>query len=74
MGRIMLFLPTSHGVTMKLRRTAFAALGVALLASPSYAEVFANINIGVAPPTPRYEVVPAPRAGYVWAPGSWDWA
>ena len=22
---------------------------------------------------PRYEVVPAPRVGYVWAPGFWDW-
>ncbi|HEX3062957.1 MAG TPA: hypothetical protein VHP55_09795, partial [Usitatibacter sp.] len=20
-----------------------------------------------------YEVVPAPRAGYVWVPGFWDW-
>jgi hypothetical protein len=22
---------------------------------------------------PVYEVVPPPRAGYVWAPGYWDW-
>ena len=21
----------------------------------------------------RHEVVPAPRAGYVWAPGYWNW-
>ncbi len=21
----------------------------------------------------RYEVVPAPRVGYVWTPGYWDW-
>ena len=29
--------------------------------------------LDVAPPAPRYEVVPAPRAGYVWQPGYWDW-
>src|SRR5262249_2752749 len=32
-----------------------------------------EIYVDVAPPAPRYEVVPAPRAGYVWAPGYWDW-
>ena len=32
-------------------------------------EVFVNI----APPAPRYEVVPAPRVGFVWVPGYWDW-
>ncbi|WP_338034310.1 hypothetical protein [Komagataeibacter melaceti] len=25
------------------------------------------------PPPPRYEVVPRPRRGYVWAPGRWVW-
>ena len=29
--------------------------------------------LDVAPPAVRYEVVPAPRHGYVWAPGYWDW-
>jgi hypothetical protein len=29
--------------------------------------------ITVAPPPPRYERVPPPRSGYVWAPGYWDW-
>ena len=24
-------------------------------------------------PTPVYEAVPVPRAGYVWAPGFWGW-
>jgi hypothetical protein len=26
-----------------------------------------------APPAPRYERVPAPRAGYAWSPGHWEW-
>lgn len=41
------------------------------------AQVSVNINvpglITVAPPAPRYEVVPAPRAGFVWVPGHWQW-
>jgi hypothetical protein len=31
------------------------------------------VDVGVAPPPERVEVVPAPRAGYVWAPGYWRW-
>jgi hypothetical protein len=26
-----------------------------------------------APPPPRAERMPAPRHGYVWAPGHWEW-
>jgi hypothetical protein len=33
----------------------------------------AQIEITVAPPEPRVEVVPEPRPGYVWAPGYWGW-
>lgn len=33
----------------------------------------AAVYIDVAPPPLRYEVVPAPRAGWVWAPGFWEW-
>ena len=32
-----------------------------------------NIVISSAPPAPRFESVPAPRSGYVWAPGYWNW-
>jgi hypothetical protein len=50
----------------------------ALLASsigiiPAVASADVGIFLDVAPPAPRYEVVPAPRAGYIWAPGYWDW-
>jgi hypothetical protein len=33
----------------------------------------AAVYVTVAPPAPRYEVVPSPRRGYVWVPGYWDW-
>lgn len=31
------------------------------------------VIVEVAPPPLRYEVVPAPRAGWVWVPGYWEW-
>lgn len=40
---------------------------------PVVASAAVDIDIGVAPPAPRVEVIPAPRAGYVWAPGFWEW-
>jgi hypothetical protein len=40
---------------------------------PMQASAEAGFFVDVAPPAPRVEVVPAPRAGYVWAPGYWDW-
>jgi hypothetical protein len=51
-----------------------AALAVAPLgftAIPAVAET--GIYIDVAPPAPRYEVVPAARSGFIWQPGVWDW-
>jgi len=66
-----------------LKRSMFMALAVATIATPALvapamftpaaAEVDLNVSIGVPPPPPRYEVVPAPRAGYIWAPGHWRW-
>lgn len=32
-----------------------------------------DIYVQVAPPAPRVEVVPAPRKGYLWTPGYWDY-
>ncbi|MFL9989170.1 YXWGXW repeat-containing protein [Paraburkholderia sediminicola] len=42
-----------------------------LLASVAFAQ--AVIVAQYAPPAPRVEVVPAPRAGYVWDGGHWYW-
>lgn len=33
----------------------------------------AVVDIDARPPPPRVIVVPAPRRGYVWAPGYWRW-
>ena len=32
-----------------------------------------GVDIDLAPPAQRVEVVPAPRPGYVWAPGYWEY-
>lgn len=32
-----------------------------------------SIGVGIAPPPPRWEPVPAPRVGFFWAPGYWIW-
>jgi len=31
------------------------------------------VIIEIAPPAPQVEVIPVQRAGYVWAPGYWNW-
>ncbi len=50
---------------------AAVALSAAMVSLPGTARTF--VEIQVAPPAPRVEVVPAPRVGYVWAPGYWRW-
>ena len=32
-----------------------------------------GVEVNVAPPPVRVVEVPAPRMGYVWAPGYWNW-
>ena len=57
-----------------IKKTLLATLFAASLggiAAPAAAAV--DVFVQVAPPAPRYEVVPAPRYGYTWAPGYWDW-
>lgn len=50
-----------------------AASGAVFAPTEAQAQVNLNIVIGNPPPPPRYEVVPRPRPGYVWAPGYWNW-
>ena len=45
----------------------------AMLPTQAMAQVDVNVVIGVPPPPPRWEAVPPPRMGYVWAPGYWGW-
>lgn len=43
-----------------------------LAAGPGFARV--GVVVGIAPPAPVVEAVPAPpAAGYVWQPGYWSW-
>ena len=47
---------------------------VAASATISVSAVAATyIDVRVAPPPPRHEMVPTARPGYVWAPRYWDW-
>ncbi|TAK75027.1 MAG: hypothetical protein EPO12_19445 [Aquabacterium sp.] len=48
---------------------AFAGLG---LQSTARAQASVSIQIGSAPPAPRFERVPPARRGYVWSPGHWE--
>ena len=40
---------------------------------PEPALIHDDQGVAVAPPPPRAESVPAPRPGYTWVPGYWDW-
>ena len=57
--------------TRKMLMAGFLAASVASTAAVARSNVEFELNIG--PPPPIVEVVPAPRAGYVWAPGYWHW-
>ncbi len=58
----------------KLIAAATLALGAAALApTAALAQVDFSVVIGNAPPPLRFESVPPPRYGYVWAPGFWRW-
>jgi hypothetical protein len=62
---------------MLLRKALIVALvaagSVGTVAVPATATASTGVYVQIAPPAPRYEVVPAPRRGYVWVPGYWDW-
>ena len=47
----------------------------AILASAASKPVLADTDVylNFGPPAVRYESVPAPRTGYVWAPGYWNY-
>src|SRR5262249_21456001 len=55
--------------TLAAAAISLPALIAPAIVSPAAAQASLNISIGPPPPAPVYEAVPAPRAGYVWAPG-----
>ena len=62
-------LKTTLFTTLAAAAISLPALTAPALVTPAAAQANLNISIGAPPPAPVYEVTPAPRAGYVWAPG-----
>ena len=59
-------------------RTTFLSIALALgtlgaSVAPTVVLARTYVDIEVAPPAPRHEEIPGPRAGFVWAPGYWDY-
>ena len=50
-----------------------AAMACALMGFGAAAQAQYTAIVSVAPPAPRHEVVPAPRTGWVWAPGHYEY-
>lgn len=60
---------------MKLRTSLVAVLAVFSIGAvtvPIVASAEVGIYFNIPPPPPRYEAVPAPRAGYLWSGGYWN--
>jgi hypothetical protein len=58
----------------KVLVSALLAAGmIGAVATPLSSVAAVEIQLNFAPPPDRYERVPAPRRGYVWAPGHWQW-
>src|SRR6266542_3552782 len=55
-----------------LAAAAFFSTATVVMAPFTPADAQVSITFGSPPPPPRYEVVPAPRVGYVWAPGHYE--
>ena len=59
---------------MNKRKLLIAAIVSSAFAAVSLPAVSAiDFHVNIAPPAVRYEATPAPRVGYVWAPGYWDY-
>ncbi|ROZ77036.1 YXWGXW repeat-containing protein [Ramlibacter sp. WS9] len=52
---------------------AVVAAGSLMSLLPTAANAQYTAIVSVAPPAPVYEAAPAPRHGYVWAPGHHEW-
>ena len=48
-------------------------IAAATVVAPATSYGAVIVDVDVAPPPLQVEVVPAPRAGFVWGPGYWNW-
>ena len=55
----------------KILVVAMLAASIGSVAMPAASAV--GLYVEIAPPPMRIEAVPAPRHGYIWAPGYWNW-
>jgi len=63
--------------TKKVLVAAMIAAGTLATAAaplPSVAASNIEVYVNTPPPPPRHEAVPAPRHGYVWEPGHYEWS
>jgi len=59
---------------MSLKTAALSvAIGLGAIVLPTVGSARVYLDVDIAPPAPRVEVVPAARVGYVWAPGYWNY-
>lgn len=56
-----------------IKKIVLAAMVAASLGGVATSVTAANVVVQVAPPALRHEVMPAPRRGYVWVAGHWEW-
>jgi hypothetical protein len=59
-------------MTMHRKTLLSAAFAAALMGFGAAAQA-QSISVRIAPPAPRYEVVPVARPGHVWVRGHWQW-
>jgi hypothetical protein len=69
----LLFIP--DGDSKMLTRTALfcAVIGMAASAAPMLGNARGYVDVEIAPPVARVEVIPGARVGYAWAPGYYNY-
>ena len=58
---------------MHSKKVLLGLMTASLLGFGAAAQAQYNAIVATAPPAPMYEAVPAPRAGYVWDAGHYEW-
>jgi len=67
---------SAEEIAMRIKVKALIAtliVAASAIALPAVSMAGVLIDVDIAPPVARVEVMPPPRIGYVWAPGFWEW-